>query len=182
MTHLKLVALTVALVGSGLAACSQVQPTQDEAEVPAQAQEAMADAFTSTPVMLASDELEWVLQPHGAEMALVWGDPATGPSAYMVKYPPNWSRPANLPADAPNKMHMHSAGYHNVILSGGGKHWHEGQSEDDVPFLTEGAYFYQPGGQYHTESFRSEEPTILYAYFEGPRDTFIDGIKVYPLD
>lgn len=123
------------------------------------------------------DELKWVLQPHGAEMALLWGDPKTGPSGFMVRYPANWKGPAK---QGPDKMHMHTYGYQNVIVSGEMKHWHEGQTEDDVPLLKSGAYFYQPGGQYHNESFRSDQQTIIYAVFEGPRDTFFDGKKVYP--
>ncbi len=165
-------------IGLAQVSCAPIQQTVPKAE---QAN-ALPAAFTGTPVSFSPDEYEWVMQPHGAEMALVWGDPKTGPAAFMVKYPPNWSRPVNLPPNAPDKLHMHTYGYHNVILSGGGKHWHEGQTEDEVVFLSAGSYFYQPGGQYHSETFRSDEPTYLFAYFEGPRDTYIDGVKVYPPD
>ncbi len=176
-------AMILSLIVLTLGACSHSATKATlVADVPANSQTLLNDAFTKTPVELSPDDYDWVRQPHGAEMALVWGDPKTGPSAFMVRYPPFWTKPKNLPPNVPVKLHMHTHGYHNVILSGGGKHWHEGQTEDDVPFLGAGSYFYQPGGQYHSETFNTEEPTILYAYFEGPRDTYIDGVKVYPLD
>ncbi len=186
MRKISLGARLLGLVGLAQVSCAPVQQTSHKAEqakaVPQAPQALLSEAFTSNPVAFSPDDYEWVMQPHGAEMALVWGDPETGPSAFMVKYPPNWGGPVNLPPDAPAKLHMHTYGYHNVIISGGGKHWHEGQTEDDAVFLSAGSYFYQPGGQYHSETFRTDEPTYLFAYFEGPRDTYIDGVKVYPLD
>lgn len=178
--------MTLSILGLVIASCSAGERQLDEAkrvaEVPVDGRTLLNEAFTQKPITIPAGEYDWVMQPHGAQMALVWGDPKTGPSAFMVKYPPNWSKPVNIPPNVPVKMHMHTFGYHNVIISGGGKHWHEGQTEEDVPFLTSGSYFYQPGGMYHSETFNSDEPTYLFAYFEGPRDTYIDGVKVYPLD
>lgn len=95
------------------------------------------------------------------EIAVLSGDPRTGPSAFMLKFPPNF----------PGGMHVHTHGYHGVVISGASKHWVEGESEADAPLQRPGDYWYQAGGQLHQDSFPTDEPTIIYLQFEGPQDT-----------
>ncbi len=107
------------------------------------------------------DDLDWVAEPWGAEFALVWGDMETGPTGMMVRLPTDQGEPP---------LHAHTHPYSAVVISGSMKHWAEGETEEDAPLLTAGGYFYQSGGQFHQDRFSSDEPTVLYAIYEGPRD------------
>ena len=114
----------------------------------------------------AIDELEFA--PIGnlpIEIAVLWGNPQEGESAFMLKYPPNF----------PGGMHVHSNAYHAVVVRGASKHWAKGESEADAVLQRPGDYWYQTGGQLHQDSFPTDEETILFIQFEGPADTtFVD--------
>lgn len=102
-------------------------------------------------------------QPYGdtpIEIAVLNGDPQTGPSAVLLKFPPRF----------PGAMHAHTHAYHAVVVSGASKHWVDGQTEADVPLQRPGDYWYQFGGQAHQDSFPTDEPTIIYVQFDGPLD------------
>ena len=111
-------------------------------------------------------ELEYApLGDTPIQMAVLWGNPQEGPSAIMMKFPPNF----------PGGMHSHTHAYHAVVVSGASKHWLEGETEADVPLQRPGDYFYQAGGQIHQDSFPTNAETILYVQFEGPIDvTFVE--------
>ncbi len=94
------------------------------------------------------------------QMAVLNGNPETGPSAVFLKFPPNF----------PGSMHSHTSGYHAIVVSGASKHWLEGQNESDVALQQPGDYWYQIGGQPHQDSFPTDEPTVIYVQFEGPMD------------
>lgn len=99
------------------------------------------------------------------EIAVLWGNPAKGPSAVMLKFPPNF----------PGGMHTHTHGYHGLVVRGASKHWTEEGSEEDAVLQLPGDYWYQVGGQVHQDSFPTDEETILFLQFEGPLDThFVD--------
>ena len=95
------------------------------------------------------------------QIAVLWGDPQTGPSAFMLKYPPNF----------PGGMHIHTNAYHAVVVSGGVKHWRKGEAEADAPLHRPGDYWYQSGGEWHQDSFPTGEETILFIKFDGISDT-----------
>lgn len=96
------------------------------------------------------------------QMAVLSGNPGTGPSAVMLKFPPNF----------PGGMHHHTHGYHAIVVSGASKHWVKGQSESDAPLQTPGDYWYQAGEEVHQDSFPTDAETILFLRFEGPIDSF----------
>jgi quercetin dioxygenase-like cupin family protein len=99
------------------------------------------------------------------EIAVLWGNPQEGESAFMLKYPPNF----------PGGMHVHSNAYHAVVVSGASKHWTEGETEADAVLQRPGDYWFQAGGQLHQDSFPTDEETILFIQFDGPADTtFVD--------
>lgn len=99
------------------------------------------------------------------EIAVLWGNPTAGESAVMLKFPPNF----------PGGMHIHSNGYHGVVISGASKHWIAGETEAEARLQLPGDYWYQAGGQVHQDSFPTNEETILFLQFEGPMDTtFVD--------
>jgi hypothetical protein len=56
--------------------------------------------------------------PDGPRMAVLWGDPAVGPSAVLLEM----KRGAG-------PLHVHSADYHLVVLEGTMKDWNEDGSE-----------------------------------------------------
>lgn len=121
---------------------------------------AQADTVDSSYTILL-DDAEF-FQPEGApfELAVLWGNPQEGPSTVLIKFPPNF----------PGAMHSHTSGYHGMVVTGASKHYLQGQSEADVPLLTPGDYWYQPGGEHHNDSFPNDEPTILLIKWDGPMD------------
>ncbi|SHG84086.1 hypothetical protein SAMN05443551_0754 [Marivita hallyeonensis] len=124
------------------------------------AQPVSADSHVGNAAVALADA---VFQPFGdtpIEIAVLNGNPQTGPSAVLLKFPPNF----------PGAMHTHTHGYHAVVISGGSKHWIAGQSEEDVPLQRPGDYWYQIGGEAHQDSFPTDVPTIIYVQFEGPLD------------
>jgi hypothetical protein len=62
-----------------------------------------------------------------AEAALLWGDPATGPAALLVRFPEGYAEP----------WHNHSASYRAVLVRGE----FQSRSQDD----SDSAEIYGPG-------------------------------------
>ena len=77
-------------------------------------------------------------RPKGPELAVLWGDPATGPSAILLRF-----------AKGDGRLHFHTSDYHLVVLQGTMKHWAEGQQAADAKSLRSGSYWFQPGNQVH---------------------------------
>lgn len=95
------------------------------------------------------------------QIAVLWGNPMDGPSAVMMKFPPNF----------PGGMHTHTSAYHAVVVSGASKHWAQNETEATAALQMSGDYWYQEAGLVHQDSFPTDEETILYLQFEGPIDT-----------
>jgi quercetin dioxygenase-like cupin family protein len=95
------------------------------------------------------------------QIAVLWGNPQEGPSAVMMKFPPNF----------PGGMHTHTYAYHAVVVSGASKHWGNDETEATAALQMPGDYWFQEAGQVHQDSFPTVEETILYLQFEGPIDT-----------
>jgi hypothetical protein len=90
-------------------------------------------------VTMAPDDLKWVPNPANAEvmMAVVWGDPATGPHAAFHKFKPGWAAP----------LHTHSADLQIAVVSGTMIAGTAGGPEKKLP---SGSYEYQPHTVKHT--------------------------------
>lgn len=71
-----------------------------------------------------------------------------------------------------NAMHVHSSDYQLVVVSGTMKHWSKAQTETDAKPLGPGGYWYQPGGQAHTDVCLAEE-CLLYIVWSGKRDGWV---------
>lgn len=113
-------------------------------------------------VAMALGDLEFMpIEGVPIEIAVLWGNPQEGESAVMMKFPPNF----------PGGLHIHTNGYHGIVVTGASKHWIEGETEAEAPLQTPGDYWYQTGGQVHQDSFPTGEETILFLQFEGPIDT-----------
>jgi hypothetical protein len=97
-------------------------------------------------------------RPQGAQMAVLWGDPSTGPSATLLRL--------NKGVSA---MHVHSADYHCVVLEGTVQHWEQGQSQDAAKLLRPGSFWFQPGNEAHTDACLTDR-CLLYVQWTGKRD------------
>lgn len=96
--------------------------------------------------------------PDGPRMAVLWGDPSSGPSAVLLEM----KRGAG-------PLHLHTADYHLVILEGTMKHWSADQSEEGARPLGPGSYWFQPGGHAHGDSCLSDR-CVMHIVWSGARD------------
>jgi quercetin dioxygenase-like cupin family protein len=96
--------------------------------------------------------------PDGAQFAVLWGDPANGPSAMLVKFKKGVS-----------PFHSHSSDYHLSLLQGTMKHWEEGQREEDAKPLEPGSYWFQPANVPHADACLSDE-CLTFVYWLDRRD------------
>jgi hypothetical protein len=97
-------------------------------------------------------------RPNGAQLAVLHGDPSTGPSAMLMKL-----------VRGPVPLHTHSADYHLVLIRGSMKHWGAGEAETTAPILQPGSYWFQPGGKVHGDSCLDAE-CLVHVVWSGPRD------------
>lgn len=97
-------------------------------------------------------------RPALAQIAVLWGDPAKGASAFLLKL-----------GKGEGSLHTHSADYHLVVLQGAMKHWAAGQSQADAKLLEVGSYWFQPGNQAHVDACLSDE-CVMFVKFSGKRD------------
>lgn len=104
------------------------------------------------------------IRDGSTEMAVVWGDPTSGPSSVYLKFPPNF----------PMGLHTHTSNYHAVVIQGTTKHWDVGESEADAALLKAGDYWFQGANRMHQDSYPSYEEVIVFIHFDGPID-FIEA-------
>lgn len=100
-------------------------------------------------------------RPEGAAMAVLWGDPGSGPSAMLLKM-----------KKTPGALHFHTSDYHLALLEGTMRHWADGTKPEDVAPLGPGSYWFQPGGQLHGDACLTDE-CIMFIKWEGKRDGFL---------
>ena len=96
--------------------------------------------------------------PASASIAVLYGDPATGPSTMLMRF-----------GRSAGRLHVHSSDYHLVVLQGTMRHRAAGETEANAPTLSPGSYWYQPGGEAHADSCLSEE-CLMFVSWAGPRD------------
>lgn len=96
--------------------------------------------------------------PGGARIAVLSGDPSSGPSAMLMEFGKNTGR-----------MHVHSSDYHLVVLEGTMKHTVPGEVEADAPALGRGSYWFQPGNDPHADTCLSEK-CLMFITWAGKRD------------
>ena len=97
-------------------------------------------------------------RPQGAQIAVLSGDPNTGPSAMLLRMP-----------KGAGVMHVHTADYHCVVLEGTMQHWEQGQSQTQAKLLNPGSFWFQPGNAAHSDACLSEQ-CLMYVQWAGPRD------------
>ena len=97
-------------------------------------------------------------RPQGAQMAVLWGNPQTGPSATLLRL--------NKGVSA---VHVHTADYHGVVLEGTVQHWQQGQSQTEAKLLRPGSHWFQPGNEAHSDACLTDQ-CLMYVQWAGPRD------------
>lgn len=124
---------------------------------------ALGAAADQTMVVTAFENAKFVpmnpARPNGAQIAVLWGDPTSGPSAALLKYPKSDS----------GRMHIHTSDYHLVVLEGKAKHWAKGEQEASAPVLGPGSYWFQPGNQPHADTCLSDE-CVMFIKWSGKED------------
>jgi len=101
--------------------------------------------------------------PDGPRMAVLWGDPNTGPSAVLLEM-----KKGAVP------LHVHTSDYHLVVIEGAMKHWGAGQNEADAKPLQPGSYWFQPGGLAHADSCLSSR-CVMQVVWSARRDGRLAG-------
>ena len=94
------------------------------------------------------------------EAALLWGDPATGPAALLIRMPKGHSEP----------LHSHTSAYRAVLIEGRVQSRSPDAATDIAEAYGPGSYLVQPGGQSHSEVSAGEGPLLALVFFEGPVD------------
>ena len=94
------------------------------------------------------------------EAALLWGDPSTGPVAFLVRMPKGCSEP----------WHSHTSTYRAVLLEGQFQSRGKEAATDFAEVYRPGTYVVQPGGQVHSEVNAGDGPLLALVFFEGPAD------------
>ena len=114
--------------------------------------------------VLAAEDMKLVpldlRHPDGPALAVLYGDPSTGPSAMLLRLPKG-----ELP------LHVHSSGYHLMVLRGTLKHWDAGDSAAAARPMGPGSYWFQPGGMAHGDACLSDD-CLVYLTWLGKRDSY----------
>lgn len=91
-------------------------------------------------------------------VAVLWGNPETGPAAIMVKYPEGYLEP----------WHSHSSTYHAVLVKSEFSSRSPEGGPDSERVLGPGSYLVQPGGVIHAEINAGAGELLSMVYFDGP--------------
>ncbi|MCZ6844621.1 MAG: cupin domain-containing protein [Alphaproteobacteria bacterium] len=109
-------------------------------------------------IAVPADKLNWALFGEGpAQMAVLWGDPASDEYAVLLKLPPGFTP----------GPHSHTFAYHGVNLQGT---WTHIFGNDDVRSVPAGSYVMQAGGELHNDACAGPDECILFIHQHGPQD------------
>lgn len=100
--------------------------------------------------------------PDGPQIAILQGDPDTGPSLTLFRYGRDYVGSGNL--------HFHTHDYRLWLIEGELKHWGEQGNEKTAPVLLSGSFVHQPSQQLHAANCVSQQCTA-YVIFDGPIKT-----------
>lgn len=94
------------------------------------------------------------------DVAMLWGNPVTGPAAVLVRFPEGYAEP----------WHSHSSTYHAVLIKGDFQTRSKDGATDSGQVCHAGSYLFQPGGGIHSEVNAGKGEMVAMVYFEGPVD------------
>lgn len=97
--------------------------------------------------------------PKGPQFGPVWGDMTKEPNGLMIR----------LPAGFKSNVHVHSADYRGVVISGV---LINAQAEEKEPIkLPTGSYWFQPAKAKHYTACEPGADCLAYVQFMGPFDS-----------
>lgn len=116
--------------------------------------------------LTAYEDLSFARLAEGSpvEIAMLWGNPETGPAAIMVRFPEGYKEP----------WHTHTNTYHSVLIKG---EFQTRSKEGDgavSDVYGPGSYAVQPGGAVHSEVNAGAGELVALVYFDGPVDFVLD--------
>lgn len=95
----------------------------------------------------------------GPKIAVLSGDPKAGPVAFYIE----------LAANSETGMHKHTSDLHMLMLQGSTTHQVDGGDRSDKELAT-GTYRFQPGGQFHNDGCRGDQPCRAFVFASGAMD------------
>ena len=149
--------MRMAIVAVALLSLATSSAVADTAPAPKSGQSAPGHSYVRRFEDAQFRALNPAMSP-GAQAAILWGDPNTGPSAVLFQM-----------GRGATPLHIHSSTYHLVVIQGTMKHWVRGESEDETPPLGPGSYWYIAGGRVHADSCLSEV-CVAFIRWDGKRD------------
>ena len=122
---------------------------------------ALADGHSASYDIRSIDDLQFGPFGEGpVEIAVLWGDPSSGPSGFILKIPAGFEAP----------VHSHTASYRAVVIEGAALHWLGTEDKDSAAPLSAGGYWLQPGGQLHGDANASDGTSLALVIFDGTLD------------
>lgn len=157
--------ISIALAAAGLWMLASCTPAAEQANAPAEAAPAQAEAPVTH---LAQDaDLQWGpcpdIFPAGCEIGVLHGNPAQPNADVFLRVPAGYTLPA----------HSHTSAERMVLVSGELNIHYQGAAATS---LSVGEYAFGPAGLAHEGTCVSAEPCTLFIAFEGPVDaTLFEG-------
>lgn len=98
------------------------------------------------------------------EIAVLRGNPETGPAAVMVRFPESYQEP----------WHCHTTTCHAVLIKGEFQTRSKGADVTVSEVYGPGSYALQPGRAVHSEVNAGKGDRVALVYFDGPVDFVLD--------
>ena len=113
----------------------------------------------SNGTMAALNDMDWQPMAEGSPLQIVtlWGDPATNEHARLFNLPPGFEVP----------VHMHTADYYGINLTGTWRHYIDGGESRDLP---PGSFVHRVGGQMHGDKCVGPSNCIVLSHQHAPAD------------
>ncbi|QTD57459.1 hypothetical protein [Parasphingorhabdus cellanae] len=138
------------------------------AEKPSIVEATVQERLMPMTIMPVADALDrpfrplYARSPDGPQIAVLDGNPDSGPSFTLFRYGRDYKGSGNL--------HFHTHDYHLWLIEGELKHWDAEGNEDTAPVLRPGSYVHQPGQRLHAANCVADRCTA-YVIFDGPIET-----------
>jgi hypothetical protein len=100
------------------------------------------------------------MDDKGPQMAVLWGDPGTGPNGWLIK----------LKGGSPGSHHTHTGTYSGVTLAGAPSHFMDGQKKGTP--LAAPAFWTMPGGVPHTSQCLGKDDCVALIQFNDSKADF----------
>jgi len=116
--------------------------------------------------LTAYEDLPFAQLAEGSpvQIAVLWGNPETGPCAVMVRFPEGYHEP----------WHSHTTTYYSVLVKGKFRSKSKVADINESEIYPPGSFFVQPGGAVHSEVNAGAGELVAFVYFDGPVDFILD--------